>query len=178
MKILIDCGASDGAAIPDLTKQFGPFDKIFAIEANPSCVEALRNKNINNIEILNAAVSTVADYIKLYLGDNFTESSILLSKTTGNLNTDRYVDVESIDFNDWLTMNISMEDTVICKMDIEGAEFDVLEHIISRGGINLINIILIEWHANRFPNKWELRIRRAIIKFKLWLKRIKFYTWR
>ena len=70
-----------------------------------------------------------------------------------------------------------MQDTVICKMDIEGAEFDVLEKIISKGGINRINTILIEWHANRFPNKWELRIRRAIIKLRLWLKGIKFYTW-
>ena len=56
MKILIDCGASDGAAIPDLTKQFGPFDKIFAIEANPSCVKELLNKKINNTELINAAV--------------------------------------------------------------------------------------------------------------------------
>jgi len=178
MKILIDCGASNGAAIPDLTKQFGPFDKIFAIEANPNCVKELSNKNINNIEILNAAVSTIADTIKLYLGEHFTESSILLSKTTGNLDTDRYVEVESIDFNDWLKANISMDDTVVCKMDIEGAEFDVLEHIISRGGINLINTILIEWHVSRFPNKWELRFRRAIIKLRLWLKKIEFHSWR
>ena len=68
MRVLIDCGASNGRAIPGLKKHFGPFDKVFAIEANPDCVEELKNENINNIEVINAAVSTATGRIKLFLG--------------------------------------------------------------------------------------------------------------
>ena len=38
------------------------------------------------------------------------------------------------------------EDYVILKVDIEGAEFDLLRHIISNGLLHLIDILAVEWH--------------------------------
>lgn len=50
------------------------------------------------------------------------------------------------------------------KMDIEGAEFDVLEHLISTGRAGLLDLLLVEWHVSRFSGRWYRRLRRLLIK--------------
>jgi FkbM family methyltransferase len=56
------------------------------------------------------------------------------------------MEVECIDFSDFLTKNVSKEDYVICKMDIEGAEFEIIPKLLKENTINLIDEIYIEWH--------------------------------
>jgi FkbM family methyltransferase len=58
------------------------------------------------------------------------------------------MEVECIDFSDFLTKNVSKEDYVICKMDIEGAEFEIIPKLLKENTINLIDEIYIEWHDN------------------------------
>ena len=45
---------------------------------------------------------------------------------------------------------------VVIKMDIEGSEVDVLSDLIFRGGLQYVNIMMIEWH----PRLEKLDIRR------------------
>jgi len=52
-----------------------------------------------------------------------------------------------IDFASWLARTVSRFDYVVCKMDIEGAEFNVIPHLISRGVITLIDELFLECHS-------------------------------
>ena len=52
-------------------------------------------------------------------------------------------DVKCIDFSSFLKNNINEEDFVLCKMDIEGAEFEVLGKLIDEDTINLMDGIYI-----------------------------------
>lgn len=177
MKVLIDCGASDGAAIKDLENNYGSFEKIYAIEPNSECIvelEKLTNKSINIIQKL---VCTKKGMQKLFIGDHFIESSMFVEKTTGNLKEDKYIEVECLDFDDWIKKNINQDDEVVCKMDIEGAEFDVLESILNRGGSKYIDFMLVEWHVSRLPNPWFLRFRRLIIILRFMIQEVKIKTW-
>ena len=54
--------------------------------------------------------------------------------------------VDEIDFANWLGENIVSSDFVVCKMDIEGAEFAVIPHLISHGVMTLIDEIFLECH--------------------------------
>ncbi len=45
MKILIDCGASNGSAIRELENKYGIFDKIYAIEPNPENARQINTKD-------------------------------------------------------------------------------------------------------------------------------------
>lgn len=56
------------------------------------------------------------------------------------------MEVDCIDFSDFLIKNVSKEDYVICKMDIEGAEFEIIPKLLEEKTINLIDEIYIEWH--------------------------------
>jgi FkbM family methyltransferase len=53
--------------------------------------------------------------------------------------------VPCIDFSKWILNNF-INDYVIIKMDIEGAEFDVLEKMIKDNSIKCVKIIYLEFH--------------------------------
>ena len=61
------------------------------------------------------------------------------------------VPVPAVDFSAWLRRTVSPGDRVVVKMDIEGAEYPVLAKLVDEGTINLISVLYIEWHYDRFP---------------------------
>ena len=61
------------------------------------------------------------------------------------------VRVESTNFSRWLDENAKDKDRVVVKMDIEGAEFDVLQKCIEDGTIKYVSEINIEWHDWYLP---------------------------
>lgn len=54
--------------------------------------------------------------------------------------------IECFDFSSWLKNTVTKNDFVVCKMDIEGAEFEVLKKCIDENTLQLINVLDIEWH--------------------------------
>ena len=77
--------------------------------------------------------------------------------------------VKQIDFSYFLeSLDIKGEDFVVCKCDIEGSEFYLLDHLIKKGTINLIDRLHIEWHAeNQWGHEWPTHLSdEQIIKFK------------
>ena len=63
---------------------------------------------------------------------------------------DEDVLVETIDFSKFLSENATSDDFVVVKMDIEGAEFDVLPSLIENGTYKLINDFYCEFHETFF----------------------------
>lgn len=87
---------------------------------------------------------------------------------------DKTIDVKCIDFSKYLQDNISDEDYVICKMDIEGAEYDVLGKLIDDNTINLIDKIYIEWHNHLLKSNYNTQMfidemRSRNIKVESWI---------
>jgi FkbM family methyltransferase len=64
--------------------------------------------------------------------------------------------VPCFDFGQWLS-SVGADATVTIKMDIEGAEYSVLEHMIHTGAIDLVDDLFCEWHHDRFPDIPEVR---------------------
>ena len=64
---------------------------------------------------------------------------------------DETIDVECIDFSEWVKNNFKKEDYIILKMDIEGAEFNVLPKMIANDTLSYVNKMIIEWHDWEFP---------------------------
>ena len=54
--------------------------------------------------------------------------------------------VECVDFAAWLD-RLNRDDVVV-KMDVEGAEYMLLEHMIATGTIERVGLLLIEWHPS------------------------------
>lgn len=49
------------------------------------------------------------------------------------------------------SQSYSNNSKVVVKMDIEGAEFDVLPHMLVHGSLCFIDYLTIEWHGNFYP---------------------------
>jgi FkbM family methyltransferase len=65
---------------------------------------------------------------------------------------DTSVMVESIDFSNFVN-KLPKNSHIICKMDIEGSEFQVLRKMIKDGTIKKINKIYIEFHERFMPTE-------------------------
>lgn len=55
--------------------------------------------------------------------------------------------VKTIDFLAWLQKHVQPADYVVCKMDVEGAEFELVPALIASGAAPLIDELFIECHS-------------------------------
>ena len=84
------------------------------------------------------------------------------------------IEVESIDISNWVKTNLSEQDLIVMKLDIEGAEYNVLEKMIEDGSIDYINTLFVEWHDYQMKNK---EIETEKIKAILKEKKIEYIDW-
>jgi FkbM family methyltransferase len=156
MKVFIDLGMYDGTILRAATKMYKDFDKFIGFEPIPElCSRANKLlKNKKKVVIKNQAVGTADSKEKLYI--NWTKrdqigkgSSLMSEKTTGNLKEDKFMMVDVINFSDYLKNNLSKDDFIVLKIDIEGKEYDLLNHMIDTEAISYIDKIFCEWHYHK-----------------------------
>jgi FkbM family methyltransferase len=151
--IVIDIGAHIGLYTIISSKRVGANGKVVAIEADPSNFEML-NSNIKlnqltNVTPLNYAVYSKETKVKLYLpsGESgFTKYNTIMPNW---INTqEKFVEVNANTLDYLLQLNeIRQEEVNWIKIDVEGAEFEVL-----KGASNVLSkskdiTILMELHG-------------------------------
>ncbi len=155
-RVFVDCGANTCTVLRDFVKELPDFE-FFAFEAQPDLKSegerAIRDHPDTRIQYANKAVWIRNETLNFYLatewGKNFRGGSTLVTGNTMNqsaIDYDSPVQVEAFDFSAWLGANFCPQDYVIVKMDIEGAEYDVLEKVIADGNLPVINELIIEFH--------------------------------
>ena len=65
---------------------------------------------------------------------------------------DHKTKVNCIDLSKWIKGNFREDDHIILKMDVEGAEYKIVEKMVKDESISMINKIFIEWHYGRIPS--------------------------
>ena len=152
--IIIDCGANVGNIIYPFA-EIGC--RIYAFEPNPYAYQKLQNKfkKYDHIYCITKAISTVNSTARLYFHENSnndeyywsTGSSLL--KYKNNVMKNKYISVETINFSEFIK---SLNQTVkIIKMDIEGAEIDVINQLINDETYKLIGQLFVETHEKKIP---------------------------
>ena len=146
-KIFIDCGAYKGEMTKAFLANFGKGFEVFSFEPNPYA--KIHRKNVDYTVYKKAvwiADGTIPFYINKKKARRSQSSSLLKEKTSGGLDTK--ISVEAIDFGKWIKDSFSKDDFIVVKMDIEGAEFKVLESMIADGSIYYIDELYLESHAH------------------------------
>ncbi|TPX72810.1 hypothetical protein SpCBS45565_g00112 [Spizellomyces sp. 'palustris'] len=82
----------------------------------------------------------------LSVENDFWGSSIYQWSDDGKENKKGTTKLPSVNFSKFLIKNFRKEDYVVVKMDIEGAEYEVLPHLVETGAYKLIDVLLVEWH--------------------------------
>lgn len=145
-KIFIDCGGHVGESIK-LFKKSKEYTKDFIIYSfEPVSYLSKKYRGDENIIFLDRALWIYDGEIDFYLAEQSDGNSLFKSKETGNLDKDHPIKVKCIDFSKWIQNVFDKSDYIILKMDIEGAEFKVLNKMIEDRSIEYINKIYIEWH--------------------------------
>lgn len=179
-KILLDCGSHFGKGLRkqiDINKIDHTW-KIYSWEANPYTYQHFitidRFKHLN-LTAYNAAVSDENGTIKFHVQSATDRHGRTTKSGTGSsvISLDQWhckggdfveeVEVSKIDLSQWMSDNLSNDDYVILKMDIEGSEYVVLEKIIKSGLITMIKKLYIEWHSNMFSDPTPIKIREDCI---------------
>jgi FkbM family methyltransferase len=152
-KIFIDCGANNGCSI-DLFLQKYPKSNEFEIhsfEPNPKLITVLSKYEGKSI-IHKKAVFTENTTIDFYLGMDLS-SSIRKDKRTGINYKNTPIKVDAIDLSEFIKNNFDMQDYIVLKLDIEGAEYDVLPHLLQEDIFDgWVDELFGEWHLNKLSN--------------------------
>jgi len=72
------------------------------------------------------------------------------------------VSVPTIDFSAWVREHIKATDFVMMKMNMEGAEYEVLRKMIWEGTLNLVNKAWIWFHSYALPDGWPKDFDRVV----------------
>ncbi len=153
--IAIDCGANIG----DITEQFlkmGAF--VFAFEPNPHAFSVLQERFALNSQVkcINKGVYHKNDTMKLFLHENTEDDHIGLSVSSSlfidknNVNRDNFFEVAIIDIAEFITQ--LKAPVKVLKLDVEGAEYKILDKLIKTGVIKKIEHVFVEAHEKKIPS--------------------------
>lgn len=171
-KIFLDCGTHLGQGLAEIGRQCS-VDHTWIVhswEANPYTFQDLNHTCYpNNYQFHNQAISDRTGTTTLNIetvknqptgqGSSIVAQEQWINSMHKGTFTES-VNVECIDLSAWVLENCHMEDHVVVKLDIEGAEYSVLPKMIKDHSIDLIDQLFIEWHARFFPDTekyWALQ---------------------
>jgi FkbM family methyltransferase len=156
--ITIDCGANVGE-VTFLMAERGAI--VYAFEPNPYAFEVLKKRfeGNENVILINKGVWHKPGVLPLYLHENNDDnpekhsvsSSILENKK--NIDKSNYVEIELIDLV--LFIEELQKDIVLVKLDVEGAEVDILNKLIYSKSIRKIKKLLVETHEKQMPELFK-----------------------
>jgi FkbM family methyltransferase len=165
--IAIDCGANVGNIAVKLAKTG---IKVYAFEPNPFAFKKLHSRinGFQNLTCINKGVwdrnTTTRLFFHQDAGSNgeFWSFASSIFSAKNNVNPDHSVEVELIDLTEFiekLDQNIDF-----LKIDIEGAECEVLEKFLQKDLQNKVKLTVVETHDSKIPGLKEKtdRIRQTI----------------
>lgn len=155
-KVFVDCGSNTCTVLADRIEHRLETE-FFAFEPQPelvACVAEVQRKHPEiPIHFFNKAVwvhdGTMDFYLATEWGPNYKGGSTLLAghvKNAAKVDYSHPVVVECIDFSRWIQRNFRRRDHLVVKMDIEGAEYPVLEKMIADGTIDYVTELIVEFH--------------------------------
>jgi FkbM family methyltransferase len=156
--LIIDCGFNQGHVATNMLKALPSFSLIgFEVQQDIQVyARTVQDKFPDrSVNVIYNAASTVDGVISYFeprsWGKNYKGGTTTLESK--NQLSDNYLEPKSapaLDFAKWLSTNIKIGTFVFVKMDIEGAEYDIIDHLLNTGAIDLISVIAVEWHAHKF----------------------------
>lgn len=180
--IFIDCGTHFGQGLNYFVKRFN-MDHTWHIEsyeANPITYNLhLPNREYSYVNYKNIALNVYDGKVEVNIEcpapphevDTGMASSIIsLDKwkpQDNKLKFEKTIEVDCIDLSNYIKNNFNDTDHIIIKMDIEGAEYDILQKMINDNTINYIDELFVEFHASYFTNKNEMQEIENYIKNKI-----------
>jgi FkbM family methyltransferase len=172
-KIFIDGGARIGESIEVLLETRKDLEgcDVYLFECNPNHMQTLTDISKNNKKY-NFIVKDEAIWVEDVNKDFFISidywgdlGCTLLPEKTEKLARENPINVKCIDFAKFINSFMD-EDYLVVKLDIEGAEYDVLTHLIETNTITKINELYVEFH-DMFFNKNSSELKKILLNYDI-----------
>lgn len=189
-KFFLDCGTHLGQGLTEISSILSIDEswEVHSWEANPYTFEKFdKSKYPNFYHFYNVAISdnnnTVTLNIESINNNDCGQGTSIIEKNLwmNPMHKGSFIKettVPCLDLSEWIKKNCKLDDLLIIKLDIEGAEYMVLEKMINDKTIDLVDHIFIEWHARFFPNKEIYYDKQNKIISILKEKNIKITRWK
>ena len=156
---IVDCGFNQGIVASNLLEKLPGFSLTgFEIQQDiQQFVDDVKSRYPDRqIEVIYSAVSDSDGSVEYYEPENWGKNykggtTTVQNKKSISIDYASPKQAPAIDFSRWLREEVSGEEFVFVKMDIEGAEYSVIDSLLSTGAIELIDVLAVEWHAEKFP---------------------------
>ncbi|SMF69830.1 methyltransferase, FkbM family [Tistlia consotensis] len=158
--LFVDGGGHLGGGFRFFSSYFPPGRVEYDVfEPNPNCIEPLRRKLAGFdraiVRLHPAALSTRSGSLRLF---GITEREGGPLSTGASVNRHQHsvfydadageaLEVPAIDFCDYIRSSGERYDTIVVKLDVEGAENDLLEGLIERDLLRYIDTLYVEFHS-------------------------------
>lgn len=179
MNVFLDCGTHFGQGLSQIIDAYRMNSSwhIETYEANPVTYnEHKNNRKFDFVQYKNLAVYDRDGKINFNIetppneGDTGMGSSLidlsLWNPWGGTLRPNFKItkEIDCFDFSSYLKNNFSSDDFIVCKMDIEGAEYAVLEKILQDKNEKYIKKLYVEFHSRFFTNSDEMLVKEQHIR--------------
>lgn len=155
--LAVDCGANVGVVT---TRLAATGAAVIAFEPDPDCYQHLVESfgAMPNVTLVNAAVGARKGKVKLMRALNFAENpsgasvkSTVLAGGRG-IDADNAVEVAMINFPAFVKEKAKAGGIRFLKLDIEGAELDILDAMERQGLFRHVTSLVAETHERKFPD--------------------------
>lgn len=159
--LAVDCGANRGVVTEKLAATGAD---VIAFEPDPDMFALLQQRfgDRPNVTLVNAAVGTQAGRIRLMRAENFAtnpEGASVKSTILGGgrgIDAANSVEVDLIDFPAFLReKQASHGQITFLKLDIEGAELEILEAMETQDLFGAVRCLVAETHERKFRDLRE-----------------------
>ncbi|MBL7132263.1 MAG: FkbM family methyltransferase [Candidatus Omnitrophica bacterium] len=163
--IFIDGGAHKGETIYEFERS-NLYSKhrweIFSFEANPYLISYIPKKK--NVTVLNKAMWIDNKGLDFYFGVSTLAGNVVENKQTDT--TKKSIKVDSVDFGQWLKENFKQEDIIFVKLDIEGAEYPILDKMLKDESIEYVDKLYVEFHSSIMDDITEAKDKELVDAIK------------
>jgi FkbM family methyltransferase len=170
--LFIDCGSNVGQGFTWF-RQYFPLEHYdyILVEPNPHCVARLRElcgTLEGHIEILDKAAGTGVGQVRFFgLTENpqglTTEGGSTLAAHNSRLyssDADQAITVTTFSLAELIRDKQPDYRSIVLKMDIEGAEYDVLDDLLAKGAHRGVDAAYVEFHSQYMLEPDSSRYRR------------------
>ncbi len=148
-KYLIILGGHNGSIVRQFREDSRYKDFFFYVfEPNP--IYKNDYSGIKNMEMIQSAAWIDDGEIRFYIGNKRFQGHSVMEKKK-NIDVNSYIDVPCVDFSQWVLNNFGKDDCLHMRVDIEGAEYDVLTKMVDDKSIDLFEKVYVEFHHYKYP---------------------------
>jgi FkbM family methyltransferase len=147
-KVFVDLGAHFGETLGVVMEDRWGFDRIYCFEPAPQCWPKLDALADERVSVFRYGLWSSNDHATLFDPGRIGASLFDQKSKEGTS-----VDVELRDAAEWFAEHLDASDEVVMKVNCEGAECEILNHLCASGELRKVDEMVVHFDVRKVPGQ-------------------------